>query len=145
MLVDSILFDRALEKSLSERRELAQLLNDGSRYYAHQLSDVQLVTEAYRSFASRVRGVKEGLGRFRIPTPPPLPDECPSPTDSEMDMIMSPHRSTPPPPPPPPPPTATALSSHESIGRREKQVLSLFSYVGCIIDRYVSDLAQTAE
>ncbi|OQR74362.1 hypothetical protein BIW11_09131, partial [Tropilaelaps mercedesae] len=68
----------ALETSLSERRELAQLLHDGSRYYAHQLSDVQLVTEAYRSFASRVRGVNDGLGRFRIPTPPPLPDECPS-------------------------------------------------------------------
>lgn len=111
---------RALETSLCERRELAQLLNDGSRYYAHQLSDVQLVTEAYRSFASRVKGVKEGLGRFRIPTPPPLPDECPSPTDSEMDMIVSPCHTSPPAAPGAP---AHVPPAHEPARRQQKVVI----------------------
>ncbi|XP_028968748.1 regulation of nuclear pre-mRNA domain-containing protein 2 [Galendromus occidentalis] len=84
----------AIETSLQEHKELQTLLTDGEKYYAHQLGDVQLVANGFRTFAGRVEEVKTGLGRFRIPSPPPLPDECPSPTDSELDdMIISPERN----------------------------------------------------
>lgn len=79
---------KALEREMTERTEVAEMLEEAKVYYDNQHGEARIVATAYKNFGSRVKGLKRKLEAkmktLPSPVPSPTPD-APSPTNSEED------------------------------------------------------------
>ena len=97
------LYIKALEKEINKRRQVVELLSQGTKYYASLLGEADIVATAYSNFGKRIKNLKKKLTEERMtelenlvsispmPSPPNREDAVPSPTqgdDVEMELEL---------------------------------------------------------
>ena len=76
----------ALEKEVSMRTELIEVLGKSEAFYDMQKDEAKIVMNAYKNFGLRVKSVKKKLDDSKSNLPSPLPSpprDAPSPTNSD--------------------------------------------------------------
>ncbi|XP_014286600.1 uncharacterized protein [Halyomorpha halys] len=82
----------SLETEMNERQSLIDYLEIAEEYYEREFQEAKIVVNAYKCFATRVRGVKRKLEEKieSMPSPIPSPDvNAPSPSPEPKDNIYS--------------------------------------------------------
>ncbi|CAH1390916.1 unnamed protein product [Nezara viridula] len=82
----------SLETEINERQSLIDYLEIAEEYYEREFQEAKIVVNAYKCFATRVRGVKRKLEEKidSMPSPIPSPDEnAPSPSPEPKDNIYN--------------------------------------------------------
>ncbi|RWS08947.1 Regulation of nuclear pre-mRNA domain-containing protein 2-like protein [Dinothrombium tinctorium] len=81
----------ALEKEISARNELIDILEKSEIFYEIQKEEAKIVANAYKNFAIRVKSVKKKLEGSKKSLPSPLPSpsvDAPSPTNSDDGPVL---------------------------------------------------------
>lgn len=82
----------SLETEINERQSLIDYLEIAEEYYEREFQEAKIVVNAYKCFATRVRGVKRKLEEKidSMPSPIPSPDEnAPSPSPEPKDNLYN--------------------------------------------------------